>query len=167
MGRSRNGKPMGRGDAANMARKLRSEDSWLGKAELLRAWPVHPGDPNYRRVPAGVRNRNENLDTDAVDGRVLKSSTVTDGHVSGRFGKDVLPNDINYGRISPADLSRKVNLGGENNDVDVHSFPLDKANGNLGWNQVGNNKNPVPNFARASKLNALEKRVERLEKKVK
>jgi len=53
---------------------------------------------------------NDELNTDAVDERVLKSGTVTDGHVAGKFGKGVLPGDIHYGKVVYGDIQNTPDL---------------------------------------------------------
>jgi hypothetical protein len=134
--------PASRKEALNLARRVRADEGWLGHATKgLPAWPAHPTDSTLRRVPAGVRARNDNLDTDAVDGRVLKPSTVTDGHIQGRLSRNSVPalNDLDgsldggklQGRSIPADKLASV----DGRDIQNKSIGPDAIKG-IKWDDI-------------------------------
>jgi hypothetical protein len=66
----------------NEINKRRAEEGWLGMAELLKAWPVHPTDSTLRRVPSGVRARTENLDDGSVTGPKVAPKAIRQSEIA-------------------------------------------------------------------------------------
>lgn len=87
-----------RRQADRAARRLRSDDEWLGRHKEV--FPEHDTLAGKRRVPEGVLVRTENYEDASIEGR----------HVKGRFGRETLPSDVHYGKV-------RVRAGG-NDDVD-------------------------------------------------
>ena len=109
---------------------------------------------------------NPKLDTNAVDARVLKPGEINGTHISGRLPagsvqqigdldgnlpdgklpsvpKPKLPNDIHYGKINRADITR-----GAVGDDEIAG---------VGWSKVGTNNDPTPNFAGDADIAASER----------
>ena len=123
-------------------------------------------EPYNRRKPSLDSTGNPELQTNAVDGRVLKPGEINGTHINGRLPagavqqigdldgnlpdgklpdvpKPKLPGDSHYGKINRADITR-----GAVGDDEIAG---------VGWSKVGTNNDPAPNFARDADIAASER----------
>lgn len=88
------GGPGSAGRARETARRV-IRDALAATDEGVSLWPTtNDGKP---RVPSGIVNMNENLETNSVDGRVIKPTSISDTHVNGQFSKGKISSNDRWG----------------------------------------------------------------------